>query len=244
VDRESPEENSQNQIDYVGNELELFEQATNWKRYFASRLKPYLNGDVLEVGAGFGANVPYLFRSDLKSWVSLEPDLKLCEEYRRRQAEGIVPPECQLTHGTIANLPDDATFDSILYIDVLEHIEADEEEFELAYARLNVGGHLAILCPALGYLYSPFDKAIGHFRRYNKSMYRKLSARQPCNLEYLDSVGMFASVANKLLLRQSVPTAKQIALWDRLFVRLSLVTDTLTLRKVGKTILGVWQKSE
>ena len=37
---------------YIGNELELFKNATNWKKYFCSKIAEFIHGDVLEVGAG------------------------------------------------------------------------------------------------------------------------------------------------------------------------------------------------
>jgi SAM-dependent methyltransferase len=234
---------SQNATDfeYIGEELELFQLAENWKRYFASRMAPFLKGEVLEVGAGLGANGPYLYRDNVKRWVALEPDSRLCEAYRRRQAEGKVPNRCELVQGTLESLPASEAFDAILYIDVLEHIEDDKAEFERAYNHLKPSGHLLVLCPAHNFLYSPFDKALGHFRRYNKRMYRGLSIRPPYKLEYLDSAGMLASLANKLLLKQSYPNEKQIKLWDRVFVRLSRVIDPITFRTIGKSILGVWR---
>jgi SAM-dependent methyltransferase len=230
------------QLDYIGEELSLFKLADNWKRYVSARLRPHVRGDLLEVGAGIGANVKYYFREDLTRYVSLEPDGRLCEDYRREQQAGRIPASCQLVQGTLESLPADERFDAIIYIDVLEHIEDDRAEFARAIERLRPGGRLCILCPAHNYFYSPFDKAIGHFRRYNKSMYRELSDQQPLKLEYLDSVGMLASAANKMLLKQSYPNERQILLWDRVFVRASKVLDPLVLRSVGKSILGVWTK--
>ncbi|MEE2934530.1 MAG: hypothetical protein VYA84_00875, partial [Planctomycetota bacterium] len=61
-------------FEYIGNELELFLHAENWKGYVAKRLRRYIKGAVLEVGAGLGANSPYLYRDDLQQFVSLEPD--------------------------------------------------------------------------------------------------------------------------------------------------------------------------
>ncbi len=46
--------------EYQGKELELFERAENWKRYFASFMSPYIRGDVLEVGAGIGGTTKVL----------------------------------------------------------------------------------------------------------------------------------------------------------------------------------------
>ena len=230
------------QIDYVGEELAIFQLAENWKRYVASRLRPHISGHVLEVGAGMGANVSYYHRDDLGRYVALEPDTRLCDDFRRQQVEGRIPARCELVQGTLETLPLNETFDSIIYIDVLEHIEDDRTEFRRAFERLRPGGQLSVLCPAHNFLFSPFDKAIGHFRRYDKRMYRELSDRQPLKLEYLDSVGMMASAANRMLLRQSYPNATQIFLWDRVFVRLSRIADPLLLRCFGKSILGVWKK--
>lgn len=60
---------------------------------------------------------------------------------------------------------------------MLEHIEADAAEMNKAAALLNPGGHIIVLSPAFQFLYNPFDKAIGHYRRYNKRMLKKLQAR-------------------------------------------------------------------
>jgi hypothetical protein len=83
---------------------------------------------------------------------------------------------------------------------------------------------------------------VGHYRRYNKRMLRNLSDRVPLVLEYLDSVGMLASAANKLFLRRSYPSSGQIKFWDRLLVPMSRLVDPLVLRCIGKSILGVWKK--
>jgi SAM-dependent methyltransferase len=239
-----PTDDSPRQLEYVGEELELFRLAKNWKRYLASRLRPYLTGDVLEVGAGRGANVPYLYRDDLSRWVSLEPDSQLCDFYRDEQAQRQIPADCELIQGTLETLPEEASFNSILYIDVLEHIRDDRAEFKCAFDRLRPGGHLLILCPAHGFLYSPFDDAIGHFRRYSKRMYREISNEQPVKMEYLDSVGMLASLANRFLLRQSYPRQPQVILWDRRLVRLSQIVDPLLAHRVGKSLLGVWRRAQ
>lgn len=237
------EANTPDSSHYIGNELELFQLAVNWKRYLASRIRPFLAGDVLEVGAGLGANVPYFFSQEISTWTSLEPDPQLCELYNSNQTAGKIPSNCRLIQGTLATLKDSEHFDSIIYIDVLEHIENDRHEFESAYNRLKPNGHLVVLCPAHNFLFSPFDKAIGHFRRYNKKMYRQLSTQHPLKLEYLDSAGMLASIANKLLLKQDYPNERQIRIWDTLLVRISKMTDPLIFRLIGKSVLGVWKKT-
>lgn len=227
---------------YIGEELELFEHARRWKQYVTKQLQPYIAGDVLDVGCGFGANAPYLYRADLNRYLALEPDPRLCAGFRQRQASGRIPAACELLEGTIATLPDSSTFNSIVYLDVLEHIEDAQAEFDRAMQRLVPGGHLAILCPAHQWLFSPFDEAIGHFRRYDKRAFRELSAQPPAVLRYLDTAGIAASMANRCLMKQSYPTERQILFWDRALVPWSRWLDPLTGYLFGKSILGIWQK--
>jgi len=100
-------------------------------------------------------------------------------------------------------------FDTILYVDVLEHIEKDYAEVALSARRLKPGGHLIALSPAHCWLYSPFDQAIGHFRRYTKQTFAGLTppVLEIICLRYLDSVGMLASLGNRLILNRSMPRA-------------------------------------
>ncbi|MBF0175418.1 MAG: methyltransferase type 12 [Magnetococcales bacterium] len=144
--------------------------------------------------------------------------------------------------GTLADLQPHARFDCVLYIDVLEHIQCDQVELRRAASHLTrPGGRLVILSPAHNFLFTPFDTAIGHYRRYNR---RSLTAILPQGmviekLRYLDSVGFFASVANRLLFRQSMPTSEQIRIWDRAMVPLSTWIDPALRYHLGKSILLV-----
>src|SRR6185369_13581049 len=119
-----------------------------------------------------------------------------------------VPAACRLFVGTIGDLPASERATSVLYIDVLEHIENDAREVDIAATRLQLGGHLVALSPAHQWLFSAFDAAIGHHRRYSAAMCRRLTVPglRLVALRYLDSVGMLASAANKLLLRAAMPT--------------------------------------
>ncbi len=229
---------------YIGNELELFEHANHWKNYWGSFVRPYLKGDVLEVGSGIGGTTKLLCDGSQNSWTCLEPDPKLHEKTVLLKKEGVLPAICQAHCATLSEMEKTKLFDCIIYIDVIEHIENDQAELERAYSHLKIGGHLVILVPAHQYLYSPFDKAIGHFRRYNKSMLKAVVPTELMlqKLYYLDSVGFAASLANKMLLSQSYPTLKQIKLWNNLMVPISKISDTILGFSFGKSVLGVWEK--
>ena len=232
------------EIAYIGNELEVFEHATTWKRYYGRFLAPYLKGKILEVGAGIGGTTIELCDGSQEKWVCLEPDPQLYGNLQEKITGGRLPACCSSVKGTTGDLPQSEKFDAILYIDVIEHIEKDADELVRAASLLAAGGALIVLVPAHQYLYNEFDKAIGHYRRYDRKM---LSAAAPGGVKllwmrYLDSFGLMASLVNKYFLKQSYPTVKQIRFWNRFIIPVSKIADPLLGYNTGKTLTAVWQK--
>jgi len=228
---------------YPGNELEMFSKAKNWKKYMTRFIKPHIKGRVLEAGAGLGVMTSLLNSDQNAEWILLEPDAKMAKLIQKKKDDGILNKNCTVINGTIENAGV-LLFDTIIYIDVLEHIESDRKEIANSVKLLNPGGKLVILCPAFQFLFSPFDAIIGHYRRYTKKTLRNVAEHslKEVLMRYMDSAGFFASLANKLLLRQKYPTQKQIIFWDRFLVPASFYLDKFFLYAFGKSILGIWQK--
>lgn len=226
--------------EYIGGELELFARATNWKAYLRRQIGPFLGARVLEVGAGLGSNTRMLYTGQVR-WVCLEPDQTMA---RRLKADRTLPAACEIVEGTLGDIVEDTAFDTVLYVDVLEHVERDADELNQAMKKLAPGGRLVVMAPAHQALYSPFDKAIGHFRRYDRHSLLALAPDEarPVRTRYLDSVGLAASFANWVLLNRSLPTRNQIWLWDSLMVPLSRLLDPASAFSFGKSILAVWEK--
>jgi SAM-dependent methyltransferase len=206
-------------------------------------MRPYLAGDVLEVGAGLGSTTRRLCDGSQRTWLCLEQDQAMAARVAEAVARGALPACCRARAGTLRDLPIDARFDAILYVDVLEHIEDDAAELAAAARALRPAGALIVLAPAHGWLYSPFDRAIGHYRRYTR---RSLARVAPPGLRrlvlrYLDSVGLLASAGNRFVLRKSLPSARDVARWDRLMVPLSRRLDPWLGFRVGKSVLGIWR---
>jgi hypothetical protein len=228
---------------YMGSELELFAAATNWKAYFSSVLAPFIGAQVLEIGAGIGSNIPFLYTPAVRQWTSVEPDPNLALRITERIALGELPENCRVLAGTIETIKKTLRFNTVLYIDVLEHIADDAAELNCAAGHLAPDGNLVVLAPAHQFLFSEFDAAIGHHRRYNAV---SLTAVTPprCRLRtcfMLDSVGFFASAANRFMLAATMPSVRQIAFWDKVLVPVSRVLDNVTGHKLGKSIVAIWE---
>jgi len=229
---------------YEGKELEIFAQARNWKTYWSDKIRSHLGKSVLEVGAGLGANTPYLLGPEQERWLCLEPDAALTARIPATLADHARRDVVKTRTGTLRDLAANETFDTILYIDVLEHIADDLGEMRSALARLSTKGKIVVLSPAHPGLFTEFDRALGHYRRYTRRSLRACTPSGATLIEIyaLDSFGLMASVANKLLFHQSMPTPKQIAFWDRSLIPLSRWADPLLGLSLGKSLVGVWQK--
>ena len=228
---------------YPGDELVLFQHAINWKKYFTRHIQPYIKGKVLEAGAGMGSSTLILNDGSASQWVLLEPDPAMSAGLQQKISTKELPVNCSVITGTIDQVT--GSFNTILYIDVLEHIADHETEMKKAAGLVRPGGHIIVLSPAFQFLSSRFDEAIGHFRRYNTGMMRQVT---PAGLElvsnrYYDSMGFFASCMNKWLLRQRYPTLSQIHFWDKCLVPVSTVKDKLFFHRFGKSIIAAWKKT-
>jgi SAM-dependent methyltransferase len=225
---------------YQGSELQLFAGAHNWKAYFASQLEPHISGDVLEVGSGIGSTTRVLHGSHVSSWTALEPDAELS----RLAEESVGMPAVTHLVGTLADLDRERYFDTIVYIDVLEHIGEDRAEVAAAADRLLAGGKLIVLGPAHQWLFSAFDTAVGHFRRYDRDSDEQLTPSGLIleSVRFYDSLGVLASAGNRFLLKSSRPSPRLIRLWDRLLVPVSRMLDPLLGWRVGRSIVAVWAR--
>ncbi len=234
------------QSSYRGGELDLFASATNWKAYVKSEVGQYLIGNVLEVGAGIGGTTAALYHGGTHQWLCLEADPQQAKRLQLYLAKSRCPGATSIIAGTLETFAERPYFDCVLYIDVLEHISDDRAQVALAAKLVRPKGHIIILSPAHQWLFSEFDKRIGHLRRYNKNTLQSLvpPGWVEQKVAYLDCLGVFLSLGNVWALKRSLPTAAQLAFWDRVCVPISRVADRVLRRNFGKSILAVWQKGK
>ena len=223
---------------YPGEELDNFDKATVWRKYIYFEIKKFISGKVLEVGAGIG--------SFTNNYMSMIEDITLSEvdkdnfEIIKNKFKN---HKIDITRKTTNEI--NTKFDTIMYLNVLEHIEKDKEEIKNAISRLNSKGHLIILVPAHNRLYSKFDEAVGHFKRYEINFFKNLSLEN-CKIKkviYLDAMGYFLYYLNKIFFsEETYPSKLKIFIWDKIFTPLTFILDKLLINKFGKNILNIVKK--
>lgn len=136
------------------------------------------------------------------------------------------------------------SFDSVIYVNVLEHIEYDEKELSYVYKSLRQQGYILIFVPALSWLYSDLDKKLGHFRRYHKENLIRLIQNSGFNIikvKYLDFTGIIPWYIAFVLLKKSI-TGGYVSLYDRLIVPFTRKIEGVITPPIGKNLLLVGQK--
>lgn len=226
-------------IDYDGWELPLFDLSKNFRKYQFDLIKEFVSGNVAEIGPGNGI-ILKLYLDHCDKLDLFEPDKnlysKLNDKFSNYKKITVINDELN----TSSNI-----YDVILYLDVLEHIEDYEKEILKAHNALKKGGYLLINVPAFQFLYSDFDKDVGHFRRYSKKDITNLCSNYNLEinkLKYYDSIGFFLSFLSKMTRSNYKKNfEKKIKIWDSL-IPFSRILDKIFISYFGKSLLIVIKK--
>ena len=216
-------------------------------RILVKLLASSLGEQVLEVGAGAGY-VTQELASGRQSVVAIEPNQTL---FTQLQAKVAHLPNVTVLNMTLdefvesryESIDGGRQFDSVVYINVLEHIESDSGELSLARKVLAPSGRVLIVVPAHRWLYSKVDRLSGHFRRYSKSSLRSTLRQahlRPSRLEYFDSVGLLPYLVIYKWLRSTAVAGTNAVVYSRVVLPISNVLHRLTRgRLIGKNLIAV-----
>ena len=221
---------------YDGWELDFFDQAYNFRTYQFDFIKKFIRGKTAEVGPGTGQNIDYYYKKTNSVYL-FEPDKKLFEQIKKKISNY---PNIKFFNTEFSGTGE--KFDTIMYLDVLEHIYDDEKELYKAYSQLNSGGNLIISVPAFNFLYSRYDADIGHHKRYIKSDFKKLIGRinpKFSKLIYYDSIGFVLIFLSKIFSNSNNRNIKKkVGFWNQL-MPISKIIDRLTFFSFGKSLLCI-----
>ena len=226
-------------IEYDGWELEHFDNSDNFRNYQCDLLKDHLKGHVAEVGPGNGENL-LIYKDKVDTLELYEPSKSLFDNLKLRFSND----KKLVIKNDVFSLNENA-YDTIMYLDVLEHIENDHQEVIKAFNSLKSGGKLIINVPAFQHLYSGFDKDVNHFRRYNKKRLLNLFENLDYlfyELKYYDCLGYLLSLMSKLFTKDYKNNFnKKIKIWNSL-IPLSKILDKLIFHLFGKSLMLIITK--
>lgn len=227
---------------YPDKDLEAMSFAVNYHRSIIDELEPYLGETIAEVGAGIGSVSKLLLRKRIKRLFAFEPSrnmyLRLEEELRQEERAKAVNDFFSPRYAHEG-------FDSVVYINVLEHIRDDRAELVNALEVLQPKGHLLLFVPALPWLYSDLDRQVGHFRRYTKKELSCLVRDVGFALvkaRYFDLPGIIPWYVSFVLLRNPVGRGS-VSLYDKLAAPAISLIERAIPPPIGKNVLLIGKKA-
>jgi SAM-dependent methyltransferase len=235
---------------YPGTELEAMTGAPNYHSWILEIFKPYLGAHLVEVGAGVGSFSELILTQHVCKTLSLvEPSDTMYEQLRvhlRQLDSGIT---VDLYHATFVEAADliksEQAPDSIIYVNVLEHIADDEGELEAVRRTLSESGRVFIFVPALKWLFSTFDERIGHLRRYSKSELEEKLRRAGFKIlrsSYFDFPGIAPWWFNYRLMRSVTMSSEAVRFYDQFIIPTVRRIESVIAMPIGKNVIAIAEK--
>src|SRR5213079_458222 len=221
--------------------LERMAAAPRYNRWMFDRLRPWVGRRVLEIGAGIGNMSAFLVDQTRVERVVLtdtEPDYlgRLRERFARRSQVSVA--ELRLPAVSPALVAE--RLDTVVCLNVLEHIEDDRASLRAMHDLLQPAGRLLLLVPSLRALYGSLDEALGHFRRYvPDELQAKLRTAgfRVRHLEYFNLAGVPGWwLTGRLLRRRLIPTGA--LRWYEALVPLFRLERLLPWR-IGQSLIAI-----
>jgi SAM-dependent methyltransferase len=217
---------------------------TRAKNYFAwqSRLVVRELGQrVVEVGCGIGNFTVLLLDRELV--IALDREEACVESLRERfpGCPNLYALTCEAGSKTFRDL---ARYrpDSVVCVNVLEHIEDDVAALRAMAEILVPGGVIVLLVPAFDALYGPIDRNLGHYRRYRRGSLAALARAAGLDvrkLHYVNVAGFFGWWVNARVLKRETQSDGQIAIFDRLVVPVFSALEGAVAPPFGQSLLAV-----
>ena len=240
--------NMSEKVVYVGKDLEAMSFAVNYHRWIFEEISEFLGDDIVEVGAGIGSFSEMLAAKKPSSLSLVEPSgmyKQLAERFPGSRNGTQVETYNAIFAEAASAIEAKHKPDSIIYINVLEHVEDDLGELKLMHDTLKNGGRCLIFVPALMLLYGNFDRTLGHFRRYGKGELEdkcRKAGFKILNSRYFDFAGVLPWFIKYRLLRSEELGGGAVELYDKLVVPVFKRVESVVNVPVGKNILLIAEK--
>jgi len=213
--------------------LEVLADATRYNRFLANTVVKA--GKECTTAVDFGAGTGLLaaaIRERGLGVACVEPDPRL---------QRILADQGFEVYADLEAVADESQ-DFIYSLNVLEHIEDDQEAIAALFSKLKPGGRLFLYVPAFDLLFSSMDRKIGHYRRYRRGGLVTIARRAGFSIEYTayaDSLGFFATLLYKFIgSRRGDISPASVRLYDRFVFPLSRSLDRLGLSRLfGKNLM-------
>ena len=229
--------------------LERFARATHFNKWLFDTIFPWCKGRVLEVGSGIGNLSTFFLQEEILLTAS---DLRdeycniLQEKFGKNSfLQGIKSIDLSEKDFDTRYASLAGQFDTVVALNVIEHIEDDSYAVANCKKLLAPGGNLVVLVPAFKTLYNLFDEELGHFVRYTSKTLPQLLKDGGLSVihdQYFNAAGIAGWMINGKLLKKKIIPKAQLQLFDKLIPAMKLV-DVITFHRIGLSVIAIGQNT-
>ena len=230
--------------DAIIRDLEIMSRARNYTEWIFDKYENCIGKRVVEIGAGIGNFTGKFIDKEL---VIAVDNYKPCIDYiKNRFADNnnIVPFEESIDSPSILNLSRYIP-DTIVCINVLEHVEDDIAALDNMFSILTEGGKLILLVPAFQFMYGTIDRLVGHYRRYSKrDIETKLvtAGFYVKSISYMNCIAPFGWFLNNRILKKQEESLSQVIFYDRFVVPWLRKVEQIFIPPFGLSLVVVGEK--
>jgi SAM-dependent methyltransferase len=220
--------------------LEIMTKARWYNQWLFSIISPYIKGEILEIGAGVGNFTEMLTKVGKVTLIDLEEEYitKINNKFGRLVSSGYGDIEKKEYFFV------EKQFKTIVCLNVLEHIKNDKKAIQNMFNLLSDGGYLILVVPAHQYLYSNFDRRIGHFRRYSLGEVKSTLTKQGFKLKIVRYINWWAAIGWFVFIKtfklEAMPKGP-VGIFDK-FGKLFLFPEKIVSMPFGLSVLAIAKK--
>jgi SAM-dependent methyltransferase len=228
---------------YPSDELEALAGARNYYRWIISRFEPYLGPRVVEVGAGIGTFSEYLLGvPGVERLTAIEP---AANTFPLLEAKLAGNPRAHALKGFLDEFASQLSADSLVAVNVLEHVQKDEEFLRLAWRIVVPGGTLMLFVPAVPAIFGTLDTAFEHFRRYTRPGLGQTLEKTGWVIErmsYMNFPGIIPWLIAGRLLRWRSISPRSARFYDRFVMPPTARIEEMIEMPIGQSLLAIARK--
>lgn len=228
--------------------LQSISRARTFNKWIYDTIFPYLKGPILELGSGIG-NISNYILKDFSDVSLSDYNPEYCSilkaKFRHnKNLNSVLSINLQDQNFKKNNSHLKESFNTIILLNVIEHLRDDRLCVDYCSFLLKRGGNLIILAPAYKLLFSKFDSDIGHYRRYTVRSLSRLINNNDFNFlhtQYFNFLGMVGWLLfNKILAKRRL-SESSMSTFDKL-VPIAKILDYLVLKKIGVSTIVICKR--
>ncbi|MCP2346267.1 class I SAM-dependent methyltransferase [Nonomuraea roseoviolacea] len=215
------------------------DEAKNYRQYELDMVAPHVGRSMLEIGSGLGHFAEqFLPRLDRLVVSDFDP---YCVEQLRKRFAGRDDIDV-LQFGLPTEIPLEDKVDTVVMMNVLEHIEDDAGALRSLAKVTLPGGRIIIWVPGYMQLYGDFDRKVGHVQRYTPKTLRSTVAKAGLDIDVLKPINFLGGIAWWAAVRRGgvgYPDPRLVKIYDRTVVPATRLIERFVTPPFGQTVFCV-----